>query len=242
MGVVYTEKKEYDKAIEMYHKSININPNNDAVYHNMGDIYSEKKEYLKSILMYKKAIEINPNNAEHFFYLGHTYTQKEEYTKALRFYQETVKANPNHSNAYTTMGYIYFAQEEYGKAIEMYSRSIITNTTNDSVFIKLFELKLTQNQLFEQKIENTYIKQFQNQKKIFIQYEMLKIFQDIANGKKPKIEKWKQKYHGVKLTWSFNELNWWIDKYKEEEIKNKLRKAIDFFEKRKSLKLKKNTL
>ena len=59
---------------------------------------------------------------------------------------------------------------------------------------------------------------------------MLKILQDIVQNQEVDIEGWVQKYRGVELGWSFDELREWIDGVEEGKIKERLIKAIGVFE------------
>jgi serine phosphatase RsbU (regulator of sigma subunit) len=64
MGLINTEKAEYDEAISYYEKSLNLKLELNDIwgagkcYNNIGNAYQHKKEYKKSIEYFKKALEI----------------------------------------------------------------------------------------------------------------------------------------------------------------------------------------
>jgi len=60
-GFVYFNLGEYDKALQFYFKSIEINPNNYFVYNNIGVIYFKLKNYKLAKDFYLKAYEIEKN-------------------------------------------------------------------------------------------------------------------------------------------------------------------------------------
>ncbi len=74
MGVAYTHKGEYDRAIDDYNKAIEINPKNSMAYNNRGFVYDiHKGEYDKAINDYNKAIEINPKDDMAYTDRGNAY-------------------------------------------------------------------------------------------------------------------------------------------------------------------------
>jgi len=98
LGSVYSDKKEYDKAIVSYKKAIEINPKKDEAYYNMGVAYYWLKEFNKTIECYSKALEINPNNSSSYtnlFELQLTQNQpfnqelEKEYIKRFQEKKET---------------------------------------------------------------------------------------------------------------------------------------------------------
>jgi len=48
--------------IAAYQKAIEINPEKEEAYLNMGYVYDSLKKYKEAIVAYQKAIEINPEN------------------------------------------------------------------------------------------------------------------------------------------------------------------------------------
>ncbi len=65
-GVLYTNKQDYDKAVELFLKAIEIDAS-DEYYNNLGIAYVYKKEYPKAIEAFQKALEINPDNREAYY-------------------------------------------------------------------------------------------------------------------------------------------------------------------------------
>jgi len=231
MGIAHKNKKEYDKAIEAYKKAVEINPQKDeAYYNNMGNAYGDKKEYDKAIEAYEKAVEINPQREEAYYNMGNSYRNKKEYDKAIEAYKKAVEINPQKDEAYNSMGNAYYSLGQLDEVIKALSLALHINPNNSLAYTNLFELQLTQNQPFDQALEKKYIELFQNQKETFIEYEMLKILQDIVKNQEVDIEGWVQKYRGVELGWSFDELREWINGVRDEGIRCRLEEALGVFE------------
>ena len=236
LGFAYYDKKEYNKAIEAYEKAVSINPKNDDAYYTLGLTYDIKKEYNKAIEAYEKALAINPKKDGAYYTLGFAYYDKKEYNKAIEAYEKALAINPKHDDAYYGMGITYYWLGKFDETIKAYSKALMINPNNSLAYVNLFELQLTQNQPFDEMLETKYSELFQNEKESFIEYEMLKIFQNIANGKSVNVENWKQKYEGVSFDdWSFDELREWIKGIEDKKTQRRLREALEVFEKHKLL-------
>ncbi len=100
LGVIFFQKKNYSKSIELINNSININPKNFTAYNNLGNVFKELRKYSDAITNYNKAIEINPNYSGCLYNLAKTYTAISNYELAMNFYKRTIVSNPNFLDAY----------------------------------------------------------------------------------------------------------------------------------------------
>ena len=76
-AIDFAEKGNYDRAIALFSKALEINPRYAAAYNNRGVAYAKGKgQYDKAISDYNKAIEINPGLAEAYDNRGITYKEK----------------------------------------------------------------------------------------------------------------------------------------------------------------------
>ncbi|GAA4272957.1 serine hydrolase [Aquimarina gracilis] len=62
IGYDLLNKKEIEKAIEMFEFAIEQSPNDFNLYDSLGEAYFIAEDYKKSLLNYKKSVELNPNN------------------------------------------------------------------------------------------------------------------------------------------------------------------------------------
>ena len=123
-----TLDKNYDKAIEYFHKSIELDPSRSSVYTNLGAVYSDKinPDYDKAIEYHKKAIDINPKNEIAYSNLGNAYINGyEDYNTAMKYYEKAIQINPDFPLVYFNIGTAYQeGKENYNKAIECYKKAI----------------------------------------------------------------------------------------------------------------------
>ncbi|HYA26900.1 MAG TPA: tetratricopeptide repeat protein [Thermodesulfovibrionales bacterium] len=75
-------KKEYDRAISDYNKTLEKNPRDAEAYTNRGIAYGQKKEYDRAISDFNKALEINQKLMGAYYYRGIAYYEKKDYDKA----------------------------------------------------------------------------------------------------------------------------------------------------------------
>ncbi len=87
--------KTLETAIKYYEKVIEINPNNETAYYNLGFICQKQNNLETAIKYYEKVIEINPNNERSYYGLGIIYHQKDQLEKAIDYYKKVIKIDPN---------------------------------------------------------------------------------------------------------------------------------------------------
>jgi tetratricopeptide (TPR) repeat protein len=134
IGNTYSDKGEYDKAIESYEKIIVIKPDYHDAFNNMGNAYSNKGEYEKAIESYEKAIEIKPDYYDAFNNMGNAYSNKGEYEKAIESYEKAIEINPDYHETFYNMGNAYYNKGDKDKAIEYYQKAIEIKSNHYEAF------------------------------------------------------------------------------------------------------------
>ena len=82
MGAAYLQKREFDQAISLFNKSLEINPRYAEAYETRGMVYSSREQYDQAIADFNKALEIDPRLAEVYFSRGRAHYFKGEYGKS----------------------------------------------------------------------------------------------------------------------------------------------------------------
>jgi CubicO group peptidase (beta-lactamase class C family) len=62
IGYELLNKKQIEKAIEMFEFAIEQSPENANLYDSLGEAYFIGKDYKKALISYKKSVELNPSN------------------------------------------------------------------------------------------------------------------------------------------------------------------------------------
>ena len=119
--------QNYDKAIEYYLKTLELDPSSaDYIFNNIGTVYvGGKRDYDKAIEYYKKSIEIKPNPSAYFNMANAYQNYEQKYDKAIEYYKKAIELASNFSEAYCCIGNIYLNNKnECDKAIEYFKKAI----------------------------------------------------------------------------------------------------------------------
>ncbi len=93
-GLTHAAKKDFDRAIADFNKSVEIQPNYAKAYNNLGLAYAYKRQYGPAIANFTKAIKLNPNYADAYGNRGLTYEKKGR-MDAIADYRKAVRLRPN---------------------------------------------------------------------------------------------------------------------------------------------------
>jgi len=164
LGVIFFQKKNYSKSIELINNSININPKNFTAYNNLGNVFKELRKYSDAIINYNKAIEINPNYSGCLYNLAKTYATISNNELALNFYKKTIASNPNFLDAYYDYAELLEMLGAHDQALENYYK--LLKLKNNYLYLKgsivHLKLKTCQWQNLQEEIkdiENNIIKE-----------------------------------------------------------------------------------
>ena len=83
----YKGNRDWNKAKEAYHKSIEINPKGYESYFNLAYIALNENNPQQAIECYQKALEIKPDDWESVYFLGLAYMQTKNYEKGLEYFE-----------------------------------------------------------------------------------------------------------------------------------------------------------
>jgi len=145
----------YTESIEKYSKAIEINPDDDVAYCNLGLALSELAKikddeglYTESIEKYSKAAEINPDNDTTYCNWGLALSAfgklKDDeglYTESIEKYSKAIEINPNDQIAYvgwgSTLSNLAKLKDDeglYTESIEKYAKAIEVNPDNITAY------------------------------------------------------------------------------------------------------------
>ncbi len=115
-GYLKLFKKEYEVAIEMFSKSIELSIiDMHLVYFNRGVGYFNLKEYNSAIADMEKTIELDPEHAEASAILAEMYKIKGNSLKALEYYSRSLYFNPENGKLrFNRLMYLINLKDEHG--------------------------------------------------------------------------------------------------------------------------------
>jgi tetratricopeptide (TPR) repeat protein len=93
-GNGYSNKGQYDRAIQDYDRAINIYPNHASAFFNRGNAYDRKGQGDRAFQDYDQAIRLNPNDTFAFVNRGAAYADKGQYDRAVQDFHQAIKLKP----------------------------------------------------------------------------------------------------------------------------------------------------
>lgn len=83
LGNIFIQKREFDKAIEIFQEALTVSDTNSELYVGLGNAYSQKGDVEKSASFLNKALSLDSNNANAYFMLGLLYFNKPEFSAEM---------------------------------------------------------------------------------------------------------------------------------------------------------------
>jgi tetratricopeptide (TPR) repeat protein len=83
------------EAVELFHKILDMEPNNYKALYNLGITYDNLDRPKKALEYLKKALEVNPNHKYSYYNIGLIYEDQSEPEKALEFYSRALEIDPD---------------------------------------------------------------------------------------------------------------------------------------------------
>lgn len=94
LGEVYTQKKEYEHAIETLEFARKLNPNEDRIYYDLGMIYDVQGNREKAMENLKECVRLSPNNPRNLDSLLDLAIRAEDRVVAVQALRQLQEANP----------------------------------------------------------------------------------------------------------------------------------------------------
>ena len=89
-GLVFLNRKEYDKAIGDFTEAIRLDRNYTLAYFNRGLAYDYRGNYDKAVSDYNEAIRLEPNFVPSYFNRGIAYGKQGKYATAISDFTEAI--------------------------------------------------------------------------------------------------------------------------------------------------------
>jgi tetratricopeptide (TPR) repeat protein len=124
----YVKIGHYDKAIELYEKSLDLRTNNNfanpIAMSNLGLLYVHKKKYQKAAELWQTALELRPNdNVIRYRYVIGLIEMK-NWNAALDNLGQLMSRHPHHFDYTYLKGYVLLNQNHYGAALKYFEQCL----------------------------------------------------------------------------------------------------------------------
>ena len=136
-GMARYYQKDYDGAIPLFRKAIEISPTYATPWNNLSTIYNKLGNTEKAIECSRKAIDLVPDYAPPWANLGASYNAKGNYEKAIECCRKALDIDPQYATAWNNLGFAYEASGSLDKAIECYRKAASIAPENGTYWYNL---------------------------------------------------------------------------------------------------------
>ena len=124
-ATTFLQFKDYDKAIENFTKSINLNTKFPESFNNRGVAYAEIKKYALAIKDYSEAINLNNNYYSAYLNKGIALKNSYKFKQAIEYFNICIKINPKDPRIYNNLGNLFSKLKKNNDAYKAYEKAII---------------------------------------------------------------------------------------------------------------------
>lgn len=125
----------HDEAIDCYTKLLEIEPENDKVYYELGHLYLQKNDSLPAVNAFSMALEKDEENPFYHNSMAFALVQLEQYDDAIEHYQKAININPDPywtSIVCQALGSVYSEIKNNPEAaIVLYQTAVVLNPDSE---------------------------------------------------------------------------------------------------------------
>jgi TolB-like protein/class 3 adenylate cyclase/cytochrome c-type biogenesis protein CcmH/NrfG len=141
----YWVLRDYGPAKTTFERVSKMLPGNSEVPRALGLIARREGNWDQSIAYYEQALVLDPRNIELLMDAAWTYTMLREFPAALKLYDRALDIKPNDPDIMAAKASIYQAQGNLQEAARLLSQISAQTPSEDTVLIKINQLRLERN-------------------------------------------------------------------------------------------------
>jgi len=127
LGVIMCDVKNWMVALDVFTKSLAVNPKNEVTLDYRGNVYVEIGQYELAIADFTKALKVNPRFYKAIFNRGCTYQAMNKLDLAIQDYKKALIINPKSHEACNNLGAALINFHKFDEALELYTKALSLN-------------------------------------------------------------------------------------------------------------------
>lgn len=133
MGFHYFFEGDLERAIQYFHKYIEMTGGDEVSFRHMGKIYLMQSSYGEAEKYLQMALKADPNSEESLILLGNLYLDRQDGQKALEVYEKLVELSPTNEQVLYILAQIYVSMENPRKATVYYKKLAAAALSNGRI-------------------------------------------------------------------------------------------------------------
>jgi tetratricopeptide (TPR) repeat protein len=134
LGIVFGERKQFDKAIAYYDQAIALDPAYYEAYENRGFIFEKMGQLDRAIGDYNTVIALKPDRYRAYYNRGIAFGKKGQLDMALADYDQVIALSPSNYDAYNNRGTVFGKTGRLDKALADYDQAITLDSSRYEAF------------------------------------------------------------------------------------------------------------
>ena len=124
LGVISYQTGNYQFAVDLIGRAIEINPNIASYYSNLGKALQELKQFDAAVVSYEKAISLKQDYAEAYLNLGVLQQKLKQLDAAVVSYEKAISLKPDYAEAHLNLGVSLQKLKQLDAAVACYEKAI----------------------------------------------------------------------------------------------------------------------
>jgi TolB-like protein/Tfp pilus assembly protein PilF len=126
------ERGDYTSAEAMYRRALELNPNYETAYYDLGDLLrGALNRPDEALALHRKAAELDPLSAGIITSIGWDLESLGRFDEALARYQRAIEVDPGYAQAYTSIGrYYWLVSGQLDEGVVWYAKGISLDPDN----------------------------------------------------------------------------------------------------------------
>jgi tetratricopeptide (TPR) repeat protein len=123
-GLILSQRKEYDSAMQYLEKSLSINPLNASAQNNLGFCLARLGRRDDALGFFEKALELNPYLYDALMNKGEVCYSRGLFDEAIKYFQKALQLKPNEANASNNIGACLLDTGKVRESIQHFQKAI----------------------------------------------------------------------------------------------------------------------
>jgi len=149
LGIQAIQEENYEKAVELFTKAIEENPDEAIGYVNFGNLLASMNENDRAERFFQKAITLDEHAATAYYSLANLYYNAERFEEAAKLYEKAISNGIEGADAYFMLGKS-FEKEGHTKLSLPYLQRAYELASTDIQIALSYGIALASMEMFEQ--------------------------------------------------------------------------------------------